>query len=68
MKLVYATCDVDSECHFCIIIDTKIRRANAEHDWIAHWWPEGCRFAASIERAKDTFKSLEEEICTVEIH
>ena len=65
-KLVYANCDVDSKCRYCEKIETKIRRSSAERDRVARWSREGCRFVASIERAKDNIKSLEEEIRTVE--
>ena len=61
-KLVYATYDVDSKCRHCIKIDSKTRRYNAERDRIVRWSLEGCRYAASLERAKENVKSLEEEI------
>ena len=65
-KQVYATYDVDSKCRHCVKFDSKMRRYSAERDRIARWSREGCRFAASIERAKDNVKSLEEEIRKVE--
>ena len=61
-KVVYAYHDVEYRCRHCIKFDSKMRRYSAERDRIARWSREGCRFAASIERAEDNVKSLEETI------
>ncbi|KAI9827900.1 MAG: hypothetical protein M1826_006206 [Phylliscum demangeonii] len=62
MKLVMTTCRVGNKCKTCEKIDTKLRRRTTEAEKIARWEREGSRFSASIDRAYDIIKSLDQEI------
>ena len=62
MKLIMQTVPVSGKCKLCEKIDTRQRRRHAEADRILRWRREGSQFSASIDRAQDIIKNLDQEI------